>query len=742
MRVRRTVPIGLFFPTAMQLGFNLWAWTWCNISRPRKSGTLGGGTGGTCGTRCPGTFAFLEPKEFLEPVEPVKRMGFHRFQAFLGFKHAMVPQVPHRFHASSAQVPHRFLGFSHAMVPQLPNRFLGFKKRAVPQVPCIPWVQKRTGSTGFQTGSLGSNAQWFHRFHRSSLGSTIYWFHTTQVPRKFRTGSTQVPWVQPRYGSTASKQVSWLQKTRGSTGSMHSLGSKTHWFHRVPDRFLGFKRAMVPQVPDRLLGFSRGTVGIVGGVNFGNCPKYVALNAPLCRTIFGMGGDTFLTGMPFTHRNHATGSTGSGSTGSRQVPWVQTRNGSTGSTQILWVQHAVGSTGSRQVPRVQQRRWLHRFHTGSLGLTTPWVQQVPCRFLGFNHATGSTGFQTGSLGWNTQSFHNFQTVCLGSTTPLIPQVPDRFLGFNRGTVGIVGGVNFGNCPNYVLLNAPLRRTILKWAGIRFWQECLSRIETTPLVPQVSDRFLGFNHATGLTGSRQVFWVQARHWFHRFQSVSLGSNTPLVSQVPAGSLGSTSLWVQQVEPKEPVWNRPRRWTVGIVEGVYHQTVVLFNVPLSINQQWEPWSLGNLVSHSSCLPIILEPCFLSFCLPSLCYYPFILALFIFLSSIIISSYCPPLSLHLVSLRLVSHPSVAHYVIPITIFSSCLPSSLHLDCPRASCLLVSCSPTSLCLVSDHPFVLSLSSFYFSPFCIPSYPLPSSLHPQQQKTLGFNLWKQSSRY
>ena len=201
-------------------------------------------------------------------------------------------------------------------------------------------------------------------------------------------------------------------------------------------------------------------------------------------------------------------------------------------------------------------------------------------------------------------------------------------------------------------------------------------------------------------------------------------TPLVSQVPNRFLGFN------------------RGIVGIVEGLNHQTMVLFNVPPSINQQWEPWSLGNLVSHSSCLPIISEPCFLSFCLPSLYYYPFILALFIFLSSIIISSYCSPLSLHLVSLRLVSHPFVVHYVIPIIIFSSCLPSSLHLDCPRASCLLGSCSPTSLCLVSDHPFVLSLSSFYFSPFCIPSYPLPSSLHPQQQKTLGFNLWKQSSRY
>ena len=182
-----------YFPTAMQLGFNLWAWTWCNISRPRKSGTLGGGTGGTCGARCPGTFAFLEPKEFLEPVEPVKRMGFHGFQAFLGFKHAWF----HRFHTGSIHVPHRFhMGSTRPLVPQVPGRF-----------------------------------------------------NHAMVPH-------------------------------------------------IPHRFLGFKHLLVPQVPDRFLGFSRGTVGIVEGVNFGNCPNYVALNAPLRSTIFGMGGDVFLTGMP------------------------------------------------------------------------------------------------------------------------------------------------------------------------------------------------------------------------------------------------------------------------------------------------------------------------------------------------------------------------------------------------------------------------------------------------------------
>ena len=233
----------------MQLGFNLWAWTWCNISRPRKSGTLGGETGGTCGTRCPGTFAFLEPKEFLEPVEPVKRMGFHRFH----------------------------------------------------------------------TSSLGSNTQWFHRFQTSSLGSTTLWFHSFQ------------------------------------TGFLGSKNARFHRFHAFP----GFKNALVPQgsrqvpwlvsqVPDRFLGFNRGTVGIVEGVNFGNYPNCVRL------------------------MHHCA------------APFLE------------WA--GMGSTGSRQVPWVQPRRWFHRFHTGSLGSTTPWVQQVPCMFLGFNHATGSTGFQAGSLG--------------------------------------------------------------------------------------------------------------------------------------------------------------------------------------------------------------------------------------------------------------------------------------------------------------------------------------------------------
>ena len=101
----------------------------------------------------------------------------------------------------------------------------------------------------------------------------------------------------------------------------------------------------------------------------------------------------------------------------------------------------------------------------------------------------------------------------------------------------------------------------------------------------------------------------------------------------------------------------------------------------------------------------------------------------------------SLHLVSFRLVSHPFVTHYLVPIIVFASCLPSSLHLG--------VLGHLVFLYLVSHHPCVLSpiiispcLSWFYLASFCVPSYPLPSSLHPQQQKALGLNLWKQSSRY
>ena len=190
----------------------------------------------------------------------------------------------------------------------------------------------------------------------------------------------------------------------------------------------------------------------------------------------------------------------------------------------LWNQlNAWGSTGSKH----------------SLGSTTPWVQQVPCRFLGFNHATGSRGFQTGSLGWNTQWFHRFQTGSLGSTTPLVPQVPDRFLGFN--------------------------------------------------------------HAAGSTGSRQVPWVQPRHWFHSFQTGSLGSNMQWFHRFhtgslgstrhwfhrfQTGSLGSTTLWVQQVEPKEPVWNRPRHWFHRFQTGSLGSTVELWEL-------WRVWINSGFV-----------------------------------------------------------------------------------------------------------------------------------------------------
>ena len=285
-------PFQTYWSTALFANYSQQPRSWVSISGP--------GPGATFHGRENPEHLAVEPVEPVEPValEPLRFLNPRNFWNLwnqlnawgsTGSKHSLGstrPLVP--------QVPDRFLGFNHAMVPQLPDRFLGFKKRAVPQVPCIPWVQQRTGSTGFQTGSLGSNTQWFHRFHTGSLGSA---------------------------------------------------------------------RPLVPQVPDRFLGFNRGTVGIVEGVNFGNYPNYVAPNAPLCRTIFGMGGDVFLTGMLFTNRNHATGSTAS-----RQVPWVQPRH------------------------------WFHSFQTGSLGSNTPWVQQVPCRFLGFNHATGSTGFQTGSSG--------------------------------------------------------------------------------------------------------------------------------------------------------------------------------------------------------------------------------------------------------------------------------------------------------------------------------------------------------
>ena len=228
-----------------------------------------------------------------------------------------------------------------------------------------------------------------------------------QVPHRFHTGSTQFP-------------------HRFHTGSTE-----------VPHRF----HTGSTQVPDRFLGFNRGTVGIVEGVSFGNCPNYVLLNAPLRRTIFGMGGDVFLTGMPFTNRNHATGSTGS-----KQAPWVQSRH------------------------------WFHSFQTGSLGSNTQWFHKS----------------QTGSLPSTRHWFHRFQTGSLGSTTPLVPQVPHRFLGFNHA-MGSTGSMQ------------------VPWVQPRHW---FHRIPDRffglkhAMVPQVPDSFLGFNNATDSTGSRQVPWVHS------------------------------------------------------------------------------------------------------------------------------------------------------------------------------------------------------------------------------------------
>ena len=46
------------FPTAMPLGFNLWAWAWCNISRPPKIHIA--------------DLEIVEPVEPMESVEPVR----------------------------------------------------------------------------------------------------------------------------------------------------------------------------------------------------------------------------------------------------------------------------------------------------------------------------------------------------------------------------------------------------------------------------------------------------------------------------------------------------------------------------------------------------------------------------------------------------------------------------------------------------------------------------------------------
>ena len=176
----------------MQLGFNLWAWTWCNISRPRKSGTLDGGTGGTCGTSCPGTFAFLEPKEFLEPVEPVKRTGFHRFQAFLGFNHATCSTASRQ--VSWVQPRHWFRRFQ--------TGFLGSKNARFHRFHAFLGFKNATGSTSSRQVPWVEPRRWFHRFHTGSFIST-----TPLVPQDSR----RVLWVETRNGSTGSRQVPWVQ---------------------------------------------------------------------------------------------------------------------------------------------------------------------------------------------------------------------------------------------------------------------------------------------------------------------------------------------------------------------------------------------------------------------------------------------------------------------------------------------------------------------------------------------------
>ena len=125
-------------------------------------------------------------------------------------------------------------------------------------------------------------------------------------------------------------------------------------------------------------------------------------------------------------------------------------------------------------------------------------------------------------------------------------------------------------------------------------------------------------------------------------------TPLVSQVPDRFFG---------------FNRA---TVGIVAGVNHQTVVLFNVPRSINQHLEPWK--------PCLPLILSPKNLR-------------ALF----SIILSPVPLLLSFHLGSL----HLFVFHY--HLFVLSPMIPS----PCFPSSCLPSFCGP--ICNSHHHLFILS---------------------------------------
>ena len=223
-----------------------------------------------------------------------------------------------------------------------------------------------------------------------------------------------------------------------------------------------------------------------------------------------------------------------------------------------------------------------------------------------------------------------------------------------------------------MLNAPLCRTIFGMGGDGFHRfQTGSLGSTPPLVPQVPHKFLGFNHTMGSTGSMQVPWVQPRHWFHRIPDRFFGLKHAMVPQFQIVSLGSTTPLVSQVLDRFLGFNRG---TVGIVEGVNHQTVVLFNVPPSVNQQWEPWSLGNLVSHSSCLPLILSPNNLR-------------ALF----SIILSPVPLLLSFHLGSL----HLFVFHYhrfVLSPMIPSPCFPSC---------CFPSFCGP--LCNSHHHLFISS---------------------------------------
>ena len=143
------------------------------------------------------------------------------------------------------------------------------------------------------------------------------------------------------------------------------------------------------------------------------------------------------------------------------------------------------------------------------------------------------------------------------------------------------------------------------------------------------------------------------------------------------------------------------------------------------RWSPWSQrirGTRGAHGR-LPVVLLNVplwiilFLLFCSRSSFYLVF-LQLF---------------SLHLVSLYPGSHRFVALRIVPHYPFTL-FPLSL--------------SPIFLwpkILSHHHHFILFpripssyFSSFCISSFCVPAYFLPSSLHPQLQKALGLNVWKQ----